>query len=93
MSLYSDATSIIVTKPETAKVMWADGTIALSHEHNYDEILRRLKALEATYDFDFVEMNCKNCGGSLQQEIDNYIVKCPYCGSVYMIGRYQINSR
>lgn len=101
MSSYIDPASvatanatIALTKPDTAKVMWADEAITIAnHKNNYDEILQRLKALEATYDFDFVEMSCKNCGGSLQQGINDYVVKCPYCGSVYMIGRYQINSR
>lgn len=95
MSSYIDpvATAVALTKTNTANLMWAVGTEAIANKDNYDEILQRLKALEATYNFDFVEMSCKNCGGSLQQGINDYVVKCPYCGSVYMIGRYQINSR
>lgn len=53
------------------------------------DILKRVIALENSKP-EFVELKCKNCGGKIQQRYENSIIKCPYCKSVYLIGRKQI---
>ena len=57
-----------------------------------DEILERINKLERDTRFDYTEISCRNCGGKILQKIDDHILKCPYCGTAYIIGRYQINS-
>lgn len=54
------------------------------------DILKRIIALENSKP-EFVELKCKNCGGKIQQRYEDSIIKCPYCKSVYIIGRKQIN--
>lgn len=58
-----------------------------------DMIEEKIKALEKNTRFTFTELSCRNCGGKINQKIDDYIVKCPYCGTAYLIGREQIYSR
>ena len=45
------------------------------------EEMRRLKEQPKMF-----RLNCQNCGGPLVQELDNHLVKCPYCRSSYFIG-------
>lgn len=33
-----------------------------------------------------ISLKCYNCGASINQKIDDYILKCPYCNSAYLIG-------
>lgn len=58
-----------------------------------DMIEAKIKALEKNTRFTFTELSCRNCGGKIHQKIDDYIVKCPYCETAYLIGREQIYSR
>lgn len=54
------------------------------------DMLKRIIALENSKP-EFVELKCKNCGGKIQQRYEDSIIKCPYCKSVYIIGRKQVN--
>ena len=38
-----------------------------------------------------VEHKCNNCGAPLKMDADNYLFKCRYCGTAYLIGTNQIN--
>lgn len=40
-----------------------------------------------------ISLTCYNCGASINQKINDHILKCPYCKSVYLTGINQINSR
>ena len=53
----------------------------------------RLMKLEANHKFDYTMLQCRNCGASLEQAIDDHIVKCPYCSTAYIVGNWQINDR
>ena len=55
-----------------------------------NDLLKRIIALENSKP-EFVELKCKNCGGKIQQRYEDSIIKCPYCKSVYIIGRKQVN--
>lgn len=55
-----------------------------------DDLLKRIIALENSRP-EFVELKCKNCGGKIQQRYEDSIIKCPYCKSVYIIERKQVN--
>lgn len=33
-----------------------------------------------------ISLKCYNCGASISQKIDDHILKCPYCNSVYLMG-------
>lgn len=57
------------------------------------EIKARLEKLEKIRKVDYTILACKNCGASIEQKIDDYIFKCRYCGTAYIIGSYQINSQ
>ena len=57
---------------------------------DFNDLLKRIIALENSKP-EFVELKCKNCGGKIQQRYEDSIIKCPYCKSVYIIGRKQIN--
>lgn len=59
-------------------------------EVDFNDLLKRIIALENSKP-EFVELKCKNCGGKIQQRYEDSIIKCPYCKSVYIIGRKQIN--
>lgn|GEM_PF-4871087 len=39
----------------------------------------------------FTLLSCRNCGGIINQKINDNIVKCPYCESVYFVSKYFIN--
>ena len=38
----------------------------------------------------FIKLTCMNCGGQVEQKYDDYIFKCPYCKTVYVLGTKQI---
>ena len=59
--------------------------------YSFDDILSRLNKLEKNRKIDYTMLSCRNCGASLEQKINDYIVKCPYCNTAYLIGTYQIN--
>ena len=54
------------------------------------DMLKRIIALENSKP-EFIELKCKNCGGKIQQRYEDSIIKCPYCKSVYIIRRKQVN--
>lgn len=62
---------------------------ATSISVDLNDLLERIIALENSKP-EFVELKCKNCGGKIQQRYEDSIIKCPYCKSVYLIGRKQI---
>lgn len=66
---------------------------AFSSKSLEDIIEEKIKTLEKNTKFTFTELSCRNCGGKIHQKIDDYIVKCPYCETAYLIGREQIYSR
>ena len=61
------------------------GNVADSLEEKIAEILKRLAPPEYT------EVRCRECGGEIDQKWDDHIVKCPYCKTVYVIGRKMLN--
>lgn len=67
-------------------------TIATKN-YSFEDILSRLDELERKKKFviDYTTLSCRNCGASLKQKVNDYIVKCPYCDTAYLIGTYQIN--
>lgn len=48
------------------------------------EVLKKLGPPE------FTELKCRECGGTIEQKYEDMIVKCPYCKTVYIIGRKHI---
>lgn len=56
-----------------------------SLEEKIVEMLKRLSPPEYT------EVKCRECGGTIDQKWDDHIIKCPYCKTVYVIGRRMIN--
>ena len=56
----------------------------------YENILRRLTMLESSTP-EYTELKCRECGATIEQKYENHIVKCPYCKTVYAIGRKHIN--
>lgn len=56
-----------------------------SLEEKIAEMLKRLAPPEYT------EVKCRECGGEIDQKWDDHIIKCPYCKTVYVIGRKMLN--
>ena len=56
-----------------------------SLEEKISEILKHLSPPEYT------EVKCRECGGTIDQKWDDHIIKCPYCKTVYVIGRKMMN--
>ena len=56
-----------------------------SLEEKISEILKRFAPPEYT------EVKCRECGGTIDQKWDDHIIKCPYCKTVYVIGRKMMN--
>ena len=54
-------------------------------EEKITEMLKRLAPPEYT------EVRCRECGGEIDQKWDDHIIKCPYCNTVYVIGRKMLN--
>ena len=61
------------------------GNVADFLEEKIAEILKRLAPPEYT------EVRCRECGGEIDQKWDDHIIKCPYCKTVYVIGRKMLN--
>lgn len=61
------------------------GNITDSLEEKIAEMLKRLAPPEYT------EVRCRECGGAIDQKWDDHIVKCPYCKTVYVVGRKMTN--
>jgi len=61
------------------------GNVSDSLEEEIVEILKRLAPPEYT------ELRCRECGGEIDQKWDDHIIKCPYCKTVYVIGRKMLN--
>lgn len=84
----SDNLSLISTS--TYNVVPA--TVTVDNNYSFSSILSRLDELEKNRrKIDYTMLSCRNCGASLEQKINDYIVKCPYCNTAYLIGTYQIN--
>ena len=65
------------------------GNIVDSMEENLEEkITRMLKRLAPP---EYTEVRCRECGGTIDQKWDDHIVKCPYCKTVYVVGRKMTN--
>lgn len=54
-------------------------------EEKITEMLKRLAPPEYT------EVRCRECGGAIDQKWDDHIIKCPYCKTVYVVGRRMMN--
>ena len=86
----SDSITYATSSPYITTNAFAINNVSMNIE---DVIEEKIKALEKNTRFTFTELSCRNCGGKINQKIDDYIVKCPYCGTAYLIGREQIYSR
>ena len=63
-------------------------TVSSNKIPTINEIIEELqKRLAPT----FTALKCRECGGSIEQKYMDPIVKCPYCGTVYVVGRAMIN--
>ena len=63
-------------------------TVSKSKIPTINEIIEELqKRLTPT----FTALKCRECGGSIEQNYGDPIVKCPYCKTVYVVGRAMIN--
>lgn len=65
-----------------------DGQISVPNfvtAEDVEEMLKRLAPPEYT------ELRCRECGGEIEQRWNNHIVKCPYCKTVYAVGRKMLN--
>ena len=67
------------------QVIVGDGDAFYSLEEKITEMLKRLAPPEYT------EVRCRECGGEIDQKWDDHIIKCPYCKTVYMVGRKMMN--
>ena len=56
-----------------------------SLEEKIAEMLKRLALPE------FTELKCRECGGEIEQRWNDHIIKCPYCKTVYVVGRKMLN--
>lgn len=63
-------------------------TIRDSHDDLEEKILEMLKRLAPP---EYVELKCRECGGNIEQKWDDHIIKCPYCKTVYVVGRKMTN--
>jgi DNA-directed RNA polymerase subunit RPC12/RpoP len=63
-------------------------TIRDSHDNLEEKILEMLKRLAPP---EYVELKCRECGGNIEQKWDDHIIKCPYCKTVYVVGRRMVN--
>lgn len=41
----------------------------------------------------FYKLTCQGCGATVSQRINDHILKCPYCKSVYAVGTKMVNMR
>ena len=67
------------------QVIVGNEDVFYSLEEKIAEILKRLAPPEYT------EMRCRECGGEIDQRWDDHIIKCPYCKTVYVVGRKMLN--
>lgn len=59
-----------------------------SHDNLEEKILEILKRFAPP---EYVELKCRECGGNIEQKWDDHIIKCPYCKTVYVVGRRMLN--
>lgn len=65
-----------------------DSGAYMSHTTIDDRIREALKRLAPP---EYTALKCRECGGQITQKWDDHIVKCPYCKTVYVVGRKMIN--
>ena len=64
------------------------GTLALdSAESVYQRIIRELAKRP------ILKHQCNSCGGTVEMDAEKHIFRCPYCGSTYAIGIFNLNDR
>ena len=63
-------------------------TISSKPVLSIDDIIEELKKRSIPT---FTALKCRECGGNVEQKYMDPIVKCPYCGTVYIVGRKMIN--
>ena len=84
------ASTLISESQYMAAITSADVALTKTYTDMYHEILDRLSALEKSTP-EYTELKCRECGGTIEQKYEDHIVKCPYCKTVYAIGRKYIN--
>lgn len=57
-----------------------------------EELVKRINQLQKEPPL-LKNTKCPNCGGVTELQVENHILKCPYCKSVILIGVKQINSK
>ena len=62
-----------------------------SLEERISELERISEMLKHLAPPEYTELRCRECGGEIDQKWDDHIVKCPYCKTVYVIGRKMLN--
>ena len=62
-----------------------------SLEERISELERISEILKHHAPPEYTELRCRECGGEIDQKWDDHIVKCPYCKTVYVIGRKMLN--
>lgn len=66
-------------------------TVTVSGSHNLEEEIKKIwSRLNRTISF---VHNCKNCGAKLEIDENKPVFCCKYCGSTYLLGAVQPNSR
>ena len=58
-----------------------------------DAVRRLIEEFLQEHEPTVYKMTCQGCGAPIDQRIDDHILKCPYCKSVYAIGTKMIYSR
>ena len=79
------------TSLSTSTVHYPIGNVAVSSTGN--NLLDRIIALENSMKTlpEYTELKCRECGATIEQKWDYHIVKCPYCKTVYVVGRKMTN--
>ena len=58
---------------------------------NEDAFAEAMKKYMDKFEPKFFKIECQSCGASINQKLNDHIMKCPYCHSVYAIGTKMIN--
>ena len=67
------------------------GNVTNSLEERISELERISEILKNLTPPEYTELRCRECGGEIDQKWDDHIIKCPYCKTVYVIGRKMLN--
>ena len=87
----SELSGTVISPTPINRVEISGKTYGISMDE--DAFAEAMKKYMEKHEPKFYKLTCQGCGASINQKMNDHILKCPYCKSVYAVGTKMINAR